>query len=160
MLMGEISLQQALQGGACIALAAEIAVEVRQGALESQKRWVLVYRPADDLLQLREPSLLAVQHEQREPVRDDSVPALGPLADCERLRDQLLGLLEPAFHEREHRSTCAHVPLLCGLAKLASERVQRLELDLDAGTIAEDPKAVEAVVVPGEDLLLVATAIQ
>jgi hypothetical protein len=102
---------------------------VGQDAAKAQQRWVLVYRAPDRVGDLGQPPLLASQHEQRDPLRDDG-PGRGPPADHTGLVDEALGVLETALHQREHGSVRADLPALCGLAELVGERVEHVELDV------------------------------
>ena len=53
-------------------------------------------------------------------------------------------------------SPCSDVPTLGGLSDLGGEAAQRLELDVDAGAIGQDPEAVQTVIVAREHPLVVA----
>jgi hypothetical protein len=112
MLPGEMPRHQGVGDRGGVPLAAEFAVGVRQRAAKPQERRVLVHRAPDGVLELREATVGAAQHEERQPLSDEDVPALGPLAEGQRLEDQLLCLLETPFHQREHGATGAHVPAL------------------------------------------------
>ena len=62
----------------------------------------IVGRP---LLDLGQPTLVAAKHVHLQPERDGRAPALGPLPEAERIRDQLLCLDEPALEQ----ACCARI---------------------------------------------------
>src|SRR4029079_15759290 len=94
----------------------------------------------------RTPPLPPPQHDRRDPLCDDG-PGRRPPAQCERLLDEVFGILEAALHQREQAAMRPDLPALRGLAQLVGERVERVELDLERCAIAEHPEAVEAVIV-------------
>ena len=78
-----------------------------------------------------------------------------PPGHREGLGDQTVGVLETAFDRREDRAGRAIGPLLDRLPQLGGEPAERLDLDVDAGTVAEEPIAVHSVLVSGVEVLLV-----
>ena len=146
----------AVEDGARVPLAAELGVEVRQRALN---RWRAGYWCTERLivlLELREPALLAAEHEQREPLGDRGVPALGPPAAASAPAISSSACSKRPSMSASIRPQPAKVPSLRRLAQLVGEAAERVELDVDAGAIAERPERVQAVVVTHVHPLLVA----
>jgi hypothetical protein len=116
--------------------APELVVEQHDEAAEPAVAGVLVDRTSDQILDLRQPTLLAAEDEHRHSVRETGVPALGPLAEALRLFDEPLCLAELTAEKLPDAAHHGAVPLLRGLPQQVGEALVLIREQSEPGGVS------------------------
>jgi hypothetical protein len=114
----------------------ELHEQMHADAPENRPSRIVDREVVDRRLDLLQASLKVREQVPLQHVVRDRRVRLSTLSDNERLRDELLGLGEPALRDRDHRLCAEDEPELSWLSQLAGDAARPCQLDLGCGDVA------------------------